>query len=492
MPVVKGSPTRRDFLGGLLACGGALAARPAGVLADTPLEPALSRAARVVHRADPDYEPWRASMVWYLARPARKPQVIVRAGSEDDALVAVRYAAAAGLRIAPRTTGHNPARSVLRDGGLLLDLSRLQAIDIDADAGTAWVHPGVRSEAFVAAAGAHGWSFPAAHTGIVGLGGYLLGGGLGWNMQAWDIACRSIVAADVVLADGRRRRVDTRNDPDLLWAIRGAGPGFFGAVLRYQVRLRPAPKTLVKTRYVIPIARLPAALAALEDVTAAKARALEILAVVGRFAPPDRPVAQRDLVCVVSGIAFADSPAHARELVAPLAASALPALATAPAVTQALTWPALYAGQVTDYSSPRRIAVSNQWTDRPAQVLAVLADRLQRLPPASPHAFALSAWGVNPARDDADSCFTYAADHYVSWYLMADRPQDEQATHDWMDGAIEHVRPYARGHYVNEIDPGRYPALVEASYAPAKWQRLADLRRRHDPGKLFHTWLGRD
>lgn len=477
--------TRRGFLAWLNGLLAVLLQVPAAVGAE------LSKIrGQIIGRDDPDYELWRKSMVWYLHKPARRPDTIVRAQSQDDVVAAVNHARENGLKIATRATGHNPARGCLREGGLLLDTSQLRNTAIDADAGTAWVEPGLRSAEFIELTRPLGWAFPAAHTDIVGLGGYLIGGGLGWNMPVWDVACRSIIGAEIVLADGSVVTATPEQNADLLWAVRGAGPGFFGAVLRYQLRLFPAPGAIVKSKYLVPIERLPALLKELETITATREQALEILAVIGRFGATGNTPAERDLVCAVSGIAFGESQEDAMELLAPVRQSQVPGMSVAKREEVLMPFPELYGGNETDFTSPFRTSIHNIWTDDVSAALAALAERWQKQPPASPRSFALTAWGINPSKDDADSSFTYNADHYLSWYLMADSDEQVEPNHAWMDEAVKLLAPHTRGHYPNEINPGRYPDALRACFSPEKWQRLEAMRAQYDPAGVFHSYLG--
>ena len=135
----------------------------------------------------------------------------------------------------------------MRDGGLLLDLSRLTAVEVDAEAMTASVQPGCRGDALVAALAEHDRFFPAGHCPGVGLGGYLLQGGYGWNGRVHGPACMSVEAIDVVTAEGEPVRADAQQNSDLLWAARGAGPGFFGVVTRFHLRLQPRARASSRT-----------------------------------------------------------------------------------------------------------------------------------------------------------------------------------------------------------------------------------------------------
>src|SRR5947208_9102264 len=118
---------------------------------------------------------------------------------------------------------------------------------------TATVGPGVKCNELVAALAPHDLFFPAGHCPGVGLGGYLLQGGYGWNGRVHGPACMSVEAIDVVTADGELVRADGEQHADLFWAARGAGPGFFGVVTRFHLGLQPRPQAMMKSDYVYPI-----------------------------------------------------------------------------------------------------------------------------------------------------------------------------------------------------------------------------------------------
>ena len=176
---------------------------------------------------------------------------------------------------------------------MLLDLSRFRKVDIDVAAKTAWVEPGIHGENLVKTLAKKNLDFPAAHTGVVPIGGYVMGGGLGWNMPERDVACRSILAAEIITADGKKVIASAQENSDLWWAIRGCGPGFFGVVIRYKLQLYPLYHEMTKSKYLFAIDRLPEVCETLGKVSAAKKDQMELLAVVGRFYPPEKPPAER-------------------------------------------------------------------------------------------------------------------------------------------------------------------------------------------------------
>jgi len=444
---------------------------------------------KIIHKSDPHYEAWRKSLIWYVYKPKRYPDTIIRAQSHTDVLEAVNYARDNGLKIAVRSTGHNPARATMREGGVLLDVAQLRDVEIDVEARTAWIGSGVRSAEFMQLCGRHDLAFPVAHTSMVGLGGYLLGGGMGWNLGEWDVACRSIIGAEVIMADGRKLEVSAENNADLLWAIRGVGPGFFGAAVRYKLRLYPLPKAKTKTTYIIPIERLPEVTAAISQIVAEKSKRLEVLAVLGRFHPPGTPRNQQGRInIVISAFAFGDTPKDVDAIAAPVIESSLPGLSIFKQEKVPMTFLQLFASMQTDHTSPYRTDVTNLWTKDPGAGLMTLAERLPDT--ASPKSFVLSVWGVNPDRNDADSSWTYFSDHYMSWYAIADEAAQIEANAAWMDESVKAMQSVMAGRYPNELDPLRYPNHIVECFSEPKWKRLGEMRGQFDPDGVFHSYLG--
>ena len=208
---------------------------------------------RAVWRTDADYEATRRRMVWQKRIPDRFPDVIVTVGSDGDVIEAVKLARSSGLRISVRAGGHSWIATSLRDGGMLIDLSQLNGVTVDAEARTAIAQPAIKNTEVVAVLSRHGLAFPAGHCPTVALGGYLLSGGQGWNQGTWGIACKNVTAIDLVNADGDLITADAEQNTDLLWASRGGGPGFPGVILRYHLRLFPAPKSIMQSLYVYPL-----------------------------------------------------------------------------------------------------------------------------------------------------------------------------------------------------------------------------------------------
>jgi len=193
---------------------------------------------RVVRPGGPDWE--EARRAWNLAVD-QQPEAIVVADSARAMVDGVDYARDNGLRVAVQGTGHGAAPLGPLDGTLLLRTDRLRSVEIDADARIARVHAGTLWAEVVEAAARHGLAPLSGSAADVGAVGYTLGGGLSFVGRKFGLAAHSVVAADIVTADGALVRADEDANPELLWGLRGGG-GNLGAVTALEVRLFPVPE----------------------------------------------------------------------------------------------------------------------------------------------------------------------------------------------------------------------------------------------------------
>jgi FAD/FMN-containing dehydrogenase len=184
---------------------------------------------------DPGYD--GARVIWN-AMIDRRPAAIVRAAGAADVMRAVTFARQHGLLLAVRGGGHNIAGNAVVDGGLMLDLSAMKSVRIDAEARTARVEPGVTLGELDREAQAFGLATPLGINSTTGVAGVTLGGGFGWISRRHGLTVDNLLSADVVTADGRLVRAGERENPDLYWAIRGGG-GNFGVVTSFEYRLHP-------------------------------------------------------------------------------------------------------------------------------------------------------------------------------------------------------------------------------------------------------------
>ena len=450
-------------------------------------------AGKTIRREDKNYELWRQSMVWHLSKPKRYPDVIVQVQTEQDVIAAVNYAAAQGLKIAVRSGGHNSVGPSLRDGGMLIDVSAMDDIQIDESTQIASIQPGVRSLQLVTAAREKGLSFPVPHCPSVGLSGFTMGGGIGWNYsQRGGMSALSIVGAEIVTADGKLLTATAEQNPDLYWAVRGCGPGFFGVVTRLFLQLYPVPKAIMTSSYIFPLDELATVTSTLDRIRAENnIDKVELIALLMHHpeAPPDAPPEQSK-ICFFTAFAFENSVDEAKASLRPFAQSELATKCMLKVENQEFSFEGLYER----YFSLRdpggrmaRYAVDNILTDDGGAALHALAEHFKSAPTRDCHVLAACNMRL---KERADSCLSWSADCYVGCYAIWDKEADDELNFAWLNQNLPLMDPLAKGHYVNEVEARGHPDRYRQCFSDRNWERLAQLRKKHDPRGVFHNFLG--
>jgi hypothetical protein len=192
------------------------------------------------HPGDSQYEQLRKG---YAAKFDARPALIVHPASSRDIQATVSFARSNHLPFAVRCGGHSYAGYSSCDGGLVLDMSGFRNMTIASDKSHARVGGGMLCGAVEIETAKAGVATVLGQCPSVGVGGFLLGGGVGPLMSKYGLGCDNILAAELVLADGRAVRASAHQNPDLFWAIRGGG-GNFGVVTEFEVALHPVSKVL--------------------------------------------------------------------------------------------------------------------------------------------------------------------------------------------------------------------------------------------------------
>ena len=446
----------------------------------------------VTRRGDRDYESTRRSMLWNAWKPTRFPELIVRAASEQDVVVAVRFARSRGLKVAVRASGHSWCGSPLRDGGLLLDLSQLRELSVDPTSRTATLQPGVTSRELASALAEHELAFPVGHSGHVGLSGFLLSGGLGWNSRVWGPACLSVTAVEAVTADGQLTRADERQNSDLFWAARGAGPGFCGVVTRFHLRLYPLPQAITSSTYVYRLEDAEAVARWALDTRATLPPTVELALL---LVPAPSEIASRpgERVALLAGTAFVDSPEEASRALAPLEECPARDRCVSQEANRAVSFEALFEAEDADWPEGHRYAADNLWlTASLEEALAELRAQIARAPSAK--SLILVVLPPTPPEDTElpDMAFSMLGRALVDCYSIWEGEADDEANIGWLRDAMKTLAPFAVGHYVAETDLLADCSRAARSFDPAAWERLTSLTQRLDPQGLFHSYLGKE
>jgi FAD/FMN-containing dehydrogenase len=435
----------------------------------------------VLKRGEDSYEQARRAAVWNARTPERYPDVIVLAESESDAILAVGEAHERGLQVGVRSGGHSWAGNHVRDGGMLLDLSRLRGVDVDKRAMSATVQPGCHGDELLERLAEHDLFFPAGHCPGVGIGGYLLQGGYGWNGRVHGPACMSVEAIDVVLADGTPIRADASQNADLLWAARGAGPGFFGVVTRFHLKLMRKPKIIANGVFLYPIELLDEIFRWASEIGPRVARTMELMVFIHRTEDGELEIA-------VTGPVLVDSDEQARDVLA--------VLQTCPVLDRAKLavghvpgeMADLYAGAHAAYPDGHRYAADNMWTHAPIEELLPGLHRIaETLPPAPSHMLWMN-WGpgIEPAPDRPDMAYSVEDDTYIALYGVWQDPKEDLANVGWATDRMREMEFLASGIQLADENLGNRAARF---LSEEKLERLQQLRARYDPEGRFHSWM---
>ena len=172
----------------------------------------------------------------------RRPALIAQCESVSDVQAALAHAQANGLEIAIRSGGHSVAGASSVDGGLVIDMRRMNSVEVDPEARTATVAGGATWSDFDRATQEHGLATTGGRVSSTGVAGLTLGGGSGWLEREWGLACDNLLEVDIVAADGRVVTANEDENSELFWALHG-GSGNFGIATRLVFQLHPLPAT---------------------------------------------------------------------------------------------------------------------------------------------------------------------------------------------------------------------------------------------------------
>ncbi|MFC7916680.1 FAD-binding oxidoreductase [Streptomyces sp. NPDC057386] len=433
----------------------------------------------VVRPGDPEYDQARA--VWNGAHD-KHPALVVRCAGTADVLRAVEFARSQDLLVAVRGGAHSIAGFSTCDDGIVIDLSGMRAAHVrprerrvTAQAGTTWGDLDHETQAF-------GLATTGGLVSTTGIGGFTLGGGVGWLLRRHGLACDNLTAADVVTADGRLVHADAEEHADLFWALRGGG-GNFGVVTSLEYELHPVGPQVLSGLIVYPLEQARQVVTGWRDAVADAPDDLTTL--INLTTAPPVPFLPEEVhgtrVVVVAGM-YAGEAADGEKAVAPLRALGTP--------IADLMQPMPYTAMQQLLDPLWTAGAHNYFTSTFVEPTDGVFDTALELPTTTPTPFSEihlhqlgGAFGRMPA--DATAFSQRSPGLLVNVIARSPDSADFDAHVAWARGARDTIAAHGQGTtYVNftgETSPG----TVRASYPGDVHERLVRVKDAYDPTNLF-------
>jgi FAD/FMN-containing dehydrogenase len=433
----------------------------------------------VLRPADTSYDETR--QIWN-ATIDRKPALIARCTSTGDVVEAVKFARKHDLLVSVRGGGHNIAGNAVCDDGLMIDLSLMKEVRVDAKARRASVGPGCTLGDFDAAALAHGLATPVGINSTTGVAGLTLGGGFGWLSRKFGMTVDNLLAADVVTADGRQLRASATENDDLFWGLRGGG-GNFGIVTRFEFQLHPVGPELLSGLIVYPFAEAKSVLSQFARFTEKMPDELNVWMVTRKAPPlPFLPADVHGKEIVALALCYAGDPAQGEKLIQPLRGFGK-VLGEHVGVQPFTAWQQAFDPLLT--KGARNYWKSHNFSQLSDGAIDSIVEYAGKLPSAQCEIF-VGTIGGQTARVAPDAMAYSSRD---ARYVMNVHGRWESAAEDarciaWAREFFAKSKPFASGGaYINFLTQEEADRIAFA-YGPA-YQRLVAIKKKYDPTNFF-------
>jgi FAD/FMN-containing dehydrogenase len=436
---------------------------------------------KVILPGDDDYD--EARKIWN-GMVDKRPAVIARCSGTQDAVTALNFARDNGVRFSVRGAGHHIAGNSLCQDGLVIDLSHMRAVKVDAAAKRAVAEGGATLADLDGATLAHGLATPVGINSTTGIAGLTLGGGFGWLSRKYGMTVDNLESAEVVTAKGEVVRASADENPDLFWALRG-GSGNFGIVTSFEYRLHAVGPDLLSGLIVYPFSEAKSVLQQYRDFVAKAPPELSVWTVLRKAPPlPFLPAEVHGKEVVVLAILYAGDPAKGEELVAPLEKLGSP-VGEHVGVQPFTDWQQAFDPLLTP--GARNYWKSHNFTKIDDGLIDAVVEYVQTLPSDECEIF-FGSIGCETKKPAPDAT-AYA--HRDAEFVMNVHGRWQTAAEDarcikWCREYFEASTPFASaGAYVNFLTEDETDR-VRSAYGP-NYDRLAQVKKKYDPDNLFRV-----
>jgi FAD/FMN-containing dehydrogenase len=412
----------------------------------------------------------------------RRPALIAQCATAADVARAIGFARDNKLKVTVRGGGHNIAGSAVCDDGLMIDLSPMKSVRVDASSKRAWIEPGATLADVDRETQAFRLALPTGVNSTTGISGLTLGGGFGWLTRKYGLTIDSLLSADVVTADGALLRASAADNEELFWALRGGG-GNFGVVTAFEFQLSTLAPQVFSGLVVHPLANAEAVLKQFRGLVETAPDELSSLAVMRRAPPlPFLPVEWHGKEVLVLAMCYCGDMQAAEQATAGLCSIGTP-LALAVGPNTFLDWQQTFDPLLTP--GARNYWKSHDLIDLSDGAIESLVMAIGRLPGPECEVFIAHIGGA-ASRVSADAtAFPQRTSHFVmNIHARWREPAMDQACIGWARRLFDEIGPHAAGTaYVNFM-PSDEGSRVESAYG-TNYVRLAAAKQKYDPQNVF-------
>jgi FAD/FMN-containing dehydrogenase len=416
----------------------------------------------------------------------KRPGLIVRCRGVADVRACIDLARDRGALLAVRAGGHNVAGNATCDGGLVVDLSEMRSVQVDTKRGVAHIEAGAKLGDVDGATSPHGLATPMGVVTATGYAGLTLHGGMGWQLRKHGLAADNLTAVDILTADGRLRHADSKEHPDLFWALRGGG-GNFGIVTSFTARLHPIPQEVL---FAVPIFPLESAGEVLRFLRGYMAQAPdELMAVAAFWTAPDSaeiPARHRGGHALFVLACYLGPAEEAEALLQPLR-SCRPTIAD---LTSRMRWMDAQKFFDPDYPNGRRYYWKSTFVHELTDpIIGALASQAAARPSMLS---SVDLWCLGGAFGRVGSSETAfggrEAGFLVTYEANWEGPEADQANIEWARSSLRQLEGLTRGrtylNFAGLAEEGE--RLVRSSFGD-NYARLQAVKASYDPQNLFRS-----
>jgi hypothetical protein len=442
---------------------------------DALLEPSIVEAFRSTLRGevllpgDNGYE--TARKIWN-ASIEKRPGIIARCVGVADVMAAVNFARSNNLLVAIRGGGHNVGGRAICDGGIVIDLSAMRGVHVDAKNRTARVQGGATLADVDRETHVFGLAVPLGVVSKTGVGGLTLGGGVGWLVRKYGLTCDNVISFDMVTADGKFIVASADENEDLFWGLRGGG-GNFGIVTSFEYRLHPV-STVLGGLMLYPREMAGEVLRFFRDFTQAAPE--ELTAYAALLSTPDGSPAVAVIACYCGDITTGE------QVLKPLRAFSTPLVDA----IQPMPFPQMQS--LLDGAFP--YGNQNYWKstflgELSNDAIAVLIDYANQATSPLTGVVVEYYGGAASRVGVADTAFAQRQAQYdINIATQWTDPSDSDRHIAWTRNFAEALRPFSSGKYFLNFLGQESEETIKAAFGP-NYERLTAIKNKYDPTNFF-------